>query len=42
MKKDQPELDRDLADVKIDIDFLESQIKADFGCYSPGITRGAS
>ena len=34
-KQDQPELDRDLAEVKIDIDFLESQIKADFGCYSP-------
>jgi len=29
------ELDRDLAETRIDIDFLESQIKADFGSYSP-------
>jgi hypothetical protein len=29
------ELDRDLAEAKIDIDFLQSQIKADLGSYSP-------
>lgn len=34
-KLSQAELDRDPAEARIDIDFLESQIKADLGSYSP-------